>query len=98
MTTLIAIKNPATQEYERYADRDVALAKFCEYAIDTYINHYNSGSAWTVVQMLEDGSEQWFAPTGEQILSPEEAKAEASRQMPRGFMVTGEIPTTTLRG
>lgn len=99
MTTKYAIKNPNTQEYEQYEDRAVAMQKFCEYAIDTYINHYNHGSPWTMVNVLEDGSEQWFAPTGEQILSPDEQRAlalEAVANLPKGFMVSGEVPMTTL--
>jgi hypothetical protein len=98
MTVRFAYINPLNGETAIVDTRDELVAQIAQMAVDTYINHYTNGGPFTFVETLEDGSEKWYSPTGEERLSPDQIKAEAERRLRHfeSFANAGVIPTTTL--
>lgn len=100
MTIKFAYVNPTNGETFFVNSRDELVAQVASLAVDTFINHYTGGQPFTFVETLEDGSENWYSPTGEQGPSPDEIKAEAERILKRNqsFADASVIPTTTVGG
>lgn len=94
MTIKYAYLHPITREY-LYTDSQEELKDvLAGFAAQTYIEHYCNGQPYTLVETQEDGSEKWFSPTGEQVMSAAEMKAAIKRV--ESMIKVGEIPTTIL--
>jgi hypothetical protein len=79
MTTKFAIIDPVTREYSLEADRDAAIDRIAQNAVDTYINHYNNGAVCSLVDVQDDGTEKWYTQDGIPTPSPEEIKAKMQK-------------------
>lgn len=64
--------DPTNGTYSFATSLEDLKIKLAELAAQTYINHYCSGMAYTIVDVNDDGSEKWYAPTGAEIMQPEE--------------------------
>ena len=58
-------------------------------AVRAYMKSYSHEALYSVVEVQDDGTEKWFSPSGEGILSPEEVAASVKPLIP-------VILTTTL--
>ena len=96
MTIKYAYIHPTTREYIFVESREALIAILAELAAQTYVDHYCNGMAYTVVKTQEDGSEKWYAPTGEQVMTPVEIAAKIKQV--QSFVNAGEIPVTILEG
>lgn len=94
MKTKFAYIHPTTREYLYTEDRNELLSQLAQFAAETYQNHYCNGQLFTFVEVAEDGSEKWYAPTGEQIMSPTELEAKM-RHM-QSFIDAVQIPVSNL--
>lgn len=94
MALKYAYIHPYTREYLYTESREELQAKLAEFAAQVYHEHYCNGAPYTIVETLEDGSEKWYAPTGEQILSPAEIQAKIEHI--QSFTSAGEIPVSIL--
>jgi hypothetical protein len=96
MAIKYAYIHPTTREYLFVESREALIAILAELAAQTYIDHYCNGMAYTIVETAEDGAEKWYAPTGEQVMTPVEIEARI-RHM-QSFINAGEIPMSILGG
>lgn len=73
MTIKFSYYNPITGE-NLFADSKEELQNaLADLAAHVYLNHYCSGSGgYSIVEVLEDGSEKWYAPTGEERMTPDQ--------------------------
>lgn len=94
MSIKYAYIHPQTREYLYTESRDELKAALAQFAAQTYIDHYCNGQAYTLVSVQEDGSEQWYSPTGDQVMSPAELEAEIQRI--QALANVGQIPVTLL--
>lgn len=94
MTIKYAYIHPTTRVYLYTDSQEELKSIIAEFAAETYIEHYCNGQPYTLVETQEDGSEKWFSPTGEQVMTAAEL-AESIKNTSRMLNV-GEIPTTTL--
>jgi hypothetical protein len=94
MTIKYAYIHPDTREYQYVDTREALQDALAKYAAETYVNHFCNGSPFTVVEVQEDGSEKWYAPTGEQVMTP--AEVEAKIKQLESFENAGEIPVSIL--
>ena len=96
MTIKYAYLHPITREYLFTESKEELQSALATFAAQVYADHYCNGSPYTIVKVLEDGSEQWFSPTGDQVMSPAEIEAEIKHQ--QSFVNAGEIPVSVLGG
>lgn len=96
MTIKYAFIDPDTREYGFTESREELQSKLAEFAARVYVNHYCNGAPYTLVEVQEDGSEKWYSPTGEQVMSPSEIEAQMKKM--QAFANAGEIPVTILGG
>lgn len=96
MAIKYAYLHPYTREYLYTESREELQSKLAEFAAEVYVNHYCNGQPYTVVDVQEDGSEKWYAPTGEQVMTALEIETQI-KQM-QSFATAGEIPVTMLGG
>jgi len=88
--------HPTTREYLYTSSREELRSNLAEFAAQTYVDHYCNGTAYTIVEVQEDGSEKWYSPTGEQVMSAAEIEAEIKYL--KSFDDAGEIPVSVLGG
>jgi hypothetical protein len=96
MTIKYAYLHPQTREYLYAETREALQNALAHHASQTYINFYCNGQPYTIVEVQEDGSEKWYAPTGEQVMTAVEL--EAQMQQLQSFANAGEIPVSILGG
>jgi hypothetical protein len=98
MTIKFSYVNPTNGETLFAATREELIVAVASMAVDVYINHYTNGGPFSFVEVLEDGSEKWYSPRGEQKPSPDEVKAEAERILKHteSFANASVLPTTIL--
>ena len=96
MTTRYAYLHPYTREYQYVDTREELLNVLAKNAAQVYIEHYSNGHPFTFVEVQEDGSEKWYAPTGEQVLSASELEAHIKHI--QAFENAGVLSTTRLGG
>jgi hypothetical protein len=94
MTIKYAYLNPTTREYLYVETREALQDALAQQAAETYVSHYCNGEPYTVVEVLEDGSEKWYTPTGEARMTA--AEIEAKIKAAESFANAGEIPQTLL--
>lgn len=97
MTIKFAYYNPLTGE-NLYAESKTELQDaLAALAATVYLQHYCAGdSAYSIVEILENGAEKWYAPTGEGRMTPDEL-ASYMRHV-HSFAGAGELPVTLLGG
>lgn len=78
MTIKFAILNPLDGSYEYRDTIEDASNVVAEQALNLYMSH-TQNAFLTVVETIED-AEKWYAPTGEQVLSPAEIQAKIARR------------------
>jgi hypothetical protein len=76
MTTKFACLNPLTGEYKFATSKEELCATVAELAVQLFMQHTHQ-APFSIVETLEDGSEKWISPEGEQMLSPAEVRASA---------------------
>ena len=98
MTTKYAYIHPTTRQYLFTDSADTLLTDLATFAVETYINHYSNGQAYTLVETLPDGSEKWSTPDGTSVPSPADIQAQIEAEIKKRqmFANAGVIPTTTL--
>lgn len=96
MTIKYAYIHPTTREYLYAETREQLQDALAGHAAQTYIEHYCNGEPFTVVEVLEDGSEKWYSPTGEERMTA--AQLEAKIKAAQSFVNVGEIPQTIIGG
>lgn len=96
MALKYAYIHPYSREYLYTESREELQTKLAEFAAQVYHEHYCNGAPYTIVETLEDGTEKWYAPTGEQVMTADEIKAQI--QQARSFANAGEIPVSVLGG
>jgi hypothetical protein len=89
-----AYTHPITREYLYVETREALQDALAQHAAQTYIDHYCNGTAYTIVEVQEDGSEKWYAPTGEQVMTA--AQIEAQIKQMQSFTNAGVIPLSIL--
>lgn len=94
MNIKYAYLHPYLREYLYANTREELQIKLAEFAAEVYISHYCNDLAYTVVETLEDGSEKWYAPTGEQIMTPAQVQ-EKIKQL-QLFAEAGKIPVSVI--
>ncbi len=92
MTIKYAYIHPYTREYLYAESREELQSKLAEFAAQVYRDHYCNGQLFTFVETLEDGAEKWYAPTGEQTMSP----GDIEEMVKRLYVHVGQIPSTLL--
>lgn len=92
MALKYAYIHPYSREYLYTESREELQAKLAEFAAQVYQDHYCNGQLFTFVETLEDGSEKWYTPAGEQALSPKDIEAMTKRN----YAPVGQIPNTLL--
>lgn len=96
MALKYAYIHPLTREYLYTDTPETLVSELAKFAAQVYVEHYCNGQPYTIVETQEDGSEKWYAPTGEPILSPADIEALVVQQ--QGFPVAGKIAVTELGG
>lgn len=96
MTIKYAYINNDTREYMYANSKEELKEALATQAAKVYSSHYCNGEPYTIVEVLEDGSEKWYTPTGEQRLTATEIEAQI-KQMD-SFANAGEIPVAMLGG
>jgi hypothetical protein len=96
MTIKYAYIHPYTREYLYTESKEELQNALAQFAAQVYTEHYCNGALYTLVEAQEDGSEKWFSPTGESILSP--AEIEQRIKHLQSFANAGEIPVSILGG
>ena len=94
MSIKYAYIHPETREYCYTDSREQLQSVLAEFAAQVFVDHYCNGEAYTIVQVLEDGSEKWYSPTGEARMTA--AEIEAKIKTAESFATAGEIPQTIL--
>ena len=95
MTIKYAYYNPLTGENLYVESKEALQDALANLAADVYINHYCSGeSAYSIVEVLEDGAEKWYAPTGEERMTPDQLAAYMRHY--ESFLHAGEIPLSII--
>jgi hypothetical protein len=94
MTIKYAYYNPLTGENFYATSKEELQNALATLAAEVFINHHCSGSAYTIVEVLENGAEKWYSPTGEERMTP----AELAQHMKhiQSFINAGEIPVAML--
>jgi hypothetical protein len=96
MALKYAYLHPTTREY-LYADTPEALLnELAKHAAETYVTHYCNGSPYTLVETQDNGSEKWYAPNGDHVLSAVEIESQIKHL--ESFKNAGLIPVTKLGG
>lgn len=96
MTIKYAYIHPITREY-LYADsREQLQDALAQFAAQVYADHYCNGQPYTIVEVAEDGSEKWYSPSGEQVMTT--AEIEMRIKHLQSFANAGEIPSTVVGG
>lgn len=88
--------HPHSREYLYTESREELQEKLAEFAAQVYAEHYCNGAPYSIVKIVEDGTEKWYSPTGEQVMTAEEIKIKI-KQM-QIYMNAGEIPVSVLGG
>lgn len=96
MSIKYAYIHPYSREYLYAETREELQTKLTEFAAQVYVDHYCNGMAYTIVETLEDGSEKWYTPTGEQTITAMDIQAMLKQT--QAFSAMGEIPTAILGG
>jgi hypothetical protein len=96
MTIKYAYIHPITREYIYTETREQLQDALAQHAAQVYADHYCNGQPYTIVEVQEDGSEKWYAPTGEQVMTAAEIEAQIKRL--QSFANSGEIPQSVLGG
>lgn len=96
MTIKYAYIHPITREYLYAETREALQDSLAQHAAETYVSHYCNGQPYTIIEVQEDGSEKWYAPTGEQVMTA--AELEAKMRQLQSFANAGEIPVSILGG
>lgn len=95
MTIKYAYYNPITGENSYVNSKEELQNALADLAAHVYLNHYcSSDSPYSIVEVLEDGSEKWYAPTGEERMTPEQLAAYM-KQM-QSFIDAIQIPSTVI--
>ena len=74
MTIKFAIMDPITHEYVYETNRDLAIDRITNNAVDTYINQYCGGVVCSLVEPQDDGTEKWYTQEGLPTPSPNEIR------------------------
>ena len=96
MTIKYAYLHPTTREYIYVGTKEQLQDDLAQHAAQTYVDHYCNGRPYTIVEVQEDGSEKWYAPTGEEVLTA--AQLEQLIKQRDSFANAGEIPVAILGG
>jgi len=94
MALKYAYIHPITREYLYANTPEELLAALASHAAQTYVEHYCNGQPYTLVEILDDGSEKWYAPDGTPVLSA--ADIEAKIKQTQSLQNAGVIPVMTL--
>lgn len=95
MTIKFAYYNPLTGENSYAASKEELQNALADLAADVYLSHYCGGSGgYSIVEVSEDGTEKWYAPTGEERMTPEQI-ANYMKQK-QSFIDAIQIPVAVL--
>jgi hypothetical protein len=94
MAIKYAYIHPYTREYLYTESKEELQDKLAEFAAQVYQDHYCNGAFYTIVETSEDGVEKWYAPSGEQVLTPKQIQERIEHL--QSFANAGEIPVTVL--
>lgn len=95
MTIKYSYYNPITGENLYVNSKEELQNALADLAAHVYLNHYCGGSGgYAIVEVLEDGAEKWYAPTGEERMTPEQVAMQI-KQM-QSFFDAIQIPVSMI--